>query len=191
MEQMVIVRYHGVKLGVNPDGSPKLLPSYSCGPAINVDIGGYTDPIPMSEALRLKNDFGPDAFEIVAEANMPTTKEEAEEIEAAIESGDAITVAEDLLPLHIEETEVKEQEAEIAATETSDIHVMHTSKKESFDKTVKPVKYTKKALGRMKKAKLTGLFKAYAATSNQVVKPKLRPDMTRIELIESILEMQG
>jgi len=183
MEKMVIVKYHGIKLGA------KMMEEYSNGAQINVKIGGYSDPIPMAEALKLKNDFGDAAFEIVAEANMPTTKEEAEEIESALESGDAIQTP-GYLPPHIDKAEVKAQEVAIAQTETSDIHVMHTSKKESFDKTVKTAKYTKKALGRMSKPKLKGLFKGLAATKS-LVKPKLSPKMTKRDLIEKILEMQG
>jgi len=185
MEKMVIVKYHGIKMG------ERVMETYSNGSEINVKIGEYTDPISIAEAQRLQRDFGRDAFEIVAEAEVPTTKEEALEAEAALESGDAVQVADNLLPQHIDKEEVETQEAEIQAIEATidDIKVEYKTR-QPFDKTVKPVRYTKKALGRMKKAKLTGLFKAMAATSRMVVKPKYDPQWTRNDLINKILEMQ-
>lgn len=185
MEKMVIVKYHGIKMGT------RVMETYSNGPEINVKIGGYTDPIPITEARRLKRDFGDDAFEIVAEAEVPTTKEEAIEAQATIESGDAVKVADYLLPQHIDKEEVEKQESEIQVIESGlgDIKVEHKTRK-PFDKTVKPVRYTKKALGRMKKAKLIGLFKAMAATSRMIVKPKFNKLWTRHDLINKILEMQ-
>lgn len=191
MEKMVILKYHGIRLGTKDDGSPDLLAEYSNGAQINVKIGEYSEPVPMAVALQIKADFGQDAFEIMAEVDVPTTRDEAIEAEAALESGDAVKVAEHLLPQHIDKKEVAVQESELTRTETTDIHVMRRTRKESFDKTVEPVKYTRKALGRMKKAKLVGLFKAYAATSRQVVKPKYSKKMTRNDLISKILEMQG
>ena len=190
MERMVIVKYLGIKIGIKPDGTPRLLPRYSCGSQLDMAIGGYSDPIPMSEALRLKNDFGSDAFEIVVEADLPTTPEEADEIERAIESGDALTVSDNLLPPHISQEEVKVQEAKIIASEPDGIQVVRVARKQPFDKTVEPVRYTKSALGRMSKPKLIGIFKALVASGTQGI-VKYDKSMTRQDLIGKILEMQG
>lgn len=190
MEKMVIVKYHGVRMGTKDDGSPDLLEQYSNGAQVNVKIGGYSEPIPMAEALRLKRDFGVDAFEIMVEAEMPTTKEEAEEAEKAIESGDALTVTDSVLPLHVAKEEAKTQEAELAQVESTDIHVTRTSRKQPFDKTVEPVRYTRKALNRMSKPKLKGLFKALAMISRGI-KPKAKHGMKKKDFVDKILEMQG
>lgn len=190
---MVLVKYHGIQLGVDADGKPRLLQLYNAGAPLVLKIGDVSDPVAYEEALRLKTDFG-NAFEIVGEAEIPETAEEAAEIEAAVEEEAALAVGS---TKHIPAEEMKAQEAELDAAELKpgDIMVMRKARKERdddkapFDKTVTPIKLSRRKLTAIKKKKLWALYRKW----HRAVEPdfKLDKDAKKPDIINAILEMQG
>lgn len=195
MRKMVLVKYHGIKLGIDADGKPRLLQTYDAGAPLVLNIGDVSDPIPYEEAMRLKADFG-DAFEVVQEAEIPETPDEADALDAVTETD---TAAGDT---HVTLTEMKAQEREIERAAPTDIVIFRKRKrgkarkdgKEPFDKTVrpaKPAKLSRRKLTAIKKKNLWKLYRQWRAVTDEISEgANLDKKAKKPDIIDAILEMQ-
>ena len=190
MKEMVILKYHGIKLGEDEDGNPVYKETYRGGAyGIVVSRGGYTDPVPLEEAARLQRDFGRDTWEIVSKAGIPETADEVADAEKQIEEFKAMVAEEAAkLPAHITEVEMEAQEKAVADTD-GEVEVK-VRRKKAFDKTVRPAKYKRNTLMRQSKAELERIFKQVRKYTRGV-KMKIMPGMTKADYVEKILQMQG